>query len=502
MRQLFIVVCLCWLVIAFSKCTSVPKEKTGEELAKTYCTTCHAFADPFLLDKETWRNRVLPIMADKLGIGYYNDMPFQLRRTTTTNNTTQNAFTIIEWNKIARYYDSLAPEKLPDQNRKKIIDTPSFFVEHDITTRSAFPFTTYVKIDAGNKFLYTADGLDSSLHAYNINGKSTGVFNLHSIITDINFNEDISMPGNRSGVCTNIGILRPNDTKSGSLKSFTLLNNNLSVTKLQDSIRRPVSTVACDLNKDGRTDYVVCGFGNKAGEFFYLLQQADGSFAKHILWSIPGAIKAYVKDVNKDDLPDIIVLFAQAEEGIYEFINKGNNNFEKKQLLSFPPVYGSSYFEMSDMNNDGFDDIIYTCGDNADYSSNELKFYHGVYIFLHQPDGSYKKEYFFPQHGSYKAIAADMDNDGDKDLVAISFFADNMQQPQEAFIYLENKGALKFRPYALNGFSKGKWLTLDVADADGDGDNDIIAGSFTPPSADKTEVSKVAAVYLENRTKK
>src|SRR5690242_7022194 len=40
----------------------------GEKLARTYCAACHAFPEPGLLDKETWRSGVLPQMAARLGI--------------------------------------------------------------------------------------------------------------------------------------------------------------------------------------------------------------------------------------------------------------------------------------------------------------------------------------------------------------------------------------------------------------------------------------------------
>ena len=62
-------------------------------------------------------------------------------------------------------------------------------------------------------------------------------------------------------------------------------------------------------------------------------------------------------------------------------INKGNGQFEEKRVLRFPPMYGSSFFELVDFNKDGFQDFIYTCGDNADYSQ-VLKPYHGIYIYL------------------------------------------------------------------------------------------------------------------------
>jgi tetratricopeptide (TPR) repeat protein len=48
-----------------------------------------------------------------------------------------------------------------------------------------------------------------------------------------------------------------------------------------------------------------------------------------------------------------------------------------------------------DFNNDGYKDILYTCGDNADYSSNVLKSYHGVYIFLNDGHNNFSQKYFF-----------------------------------------------------------------------------------------------------------
>ncbi len=40
----------------------------GKQLALIYCSSCHLFPDPSLLDKDTWVNNVLPNMAWRLGI--------------------------------------------------------------------------------------------------------------------------------------------------------------------------------------------------------------------------------------------------------------------------------------------------------------------------------------------------------------------------------------------------------------------------------------------------
>jgi hypothetical protein len=160
------------------------------------------------------------------------------------------------------------------------------------------------------------------------------------------------------------------------------------------------------------------------------------------------------------------------------FTNKGKGVFDAQSILRFPPSYGSSYFEMNDFNKDGYADIIYTCGDNADYSP-VLKPYHGIYIYLNDGKNNFTQKYFYPINGCYKAIANDFDNDGDLDIATISFFADYKNHPEEGFVYLENNGDFNFSPFTLEAAKYGRWLTMDAGDFDGDGKTDIALGNFS-----------------------
>jgi len=228
----------------------------------------------------------------------------------------------------------------------------------------------------------------------------------------------------------------------------------------------------------GKTDYLVCEFGNLKGALSWLENKGEGRYERHVIRAVAGALKAYVEDYNHDGKPDIWALFAQGDEGIFLFTNKGGGQFSEESVLRFPPMYGSTYFEFADLNKDGLQDIVYTCGDNADFSP-VLKPYHGVYVFLNEGGHHFTQRYFYPIDGCFKAVARDFDGDGDLDLATMSFFADYDHHPEEDFVYFENLGGMDFQPYSISETQQGKWLTLDAGDLDGDGRVDLVLGNFS-----------------------
>src|SRR5699024_7750834 len=203
----------------------------------------------------------------------------------------------------------------------------------------------------------------------------------------------------------------------------------------------------------------------------------------------------------------MMVLFAQGNEGIWLFINNKTGGFILKNLLRFPPVYGSTGFQLADFNNDGKPDILYTAGDNADYSA-IFKPYHGVYIFINEGDYHYKKAYFYHINGTTKATAADFDKDGDLDIATISFYADlRGNHSPDTFIYFQQVQPLQFIPSSPASVHElGRWICMDIADIDQDNDPDIILGNYSESFMTQKKIepdwnTRLPFIVLKNKTK-
>ena len=461
-----------------------PKEtsiSSGEKLARSYCSSCHQFPEPSLLDKKSWEQGVLPHMGPMLGIYEFNYQryPANIGDANLPKGfyPAQPALQPGEWENIIKYYTTSSPDSLsiPARKTKTAPKLPLFTVRAP-AIRYNDPSTSFVKIEhhSAENDLLVCDLFKQNLYRFNKHLDVVDSMFSSGAIVDIDFQ--------REGMLTcNIGTFNPTNNKYGEARYIrTTATGKFEKDKqpLFKDLTRPVQIEPADLNKDGKTDYVVCEFGYLAGALSWMENTGNNKFERHVLRPVPGAVRVCVGDYNKDGLTDILALFAQGEEGVFIFTNKGNGTFDQQEVLRFPPSYGSSYFELDDFNKDGHPDILYTCGDNADYST-ILKPYHGVYIFMNDGSNHFDQKYFFPLNGCYKAVARDFDNDGDLDIAAIAYFADYARHPEEGFVYLKNEGNFSFKPYELAGTETGRWMTMDAGDIDGDGRIDLVLGNFS-----------------------
>jgi hypothetical protein len=454
--------------------------KRGEALAEKYCQSCHMLPDPSLLDAKTWEKGALPYMGPNLGLFEFGfDQYPSMRGDRYLDKTYYPSKPMVqldEWQSIMDYYTATSPDSLPAQHRdKKIKIGLPLFNASEVHLQDG-PAITYIGIDTTTNAhkLIAFDHGTGTLMSFDANAKLIDSISMKGAVADVVYND------NKLLLC-NMMYLVPTNMKLGKLQKVLVTDSNhfqLDTVPILDSLARPVRIEYADFNQDGKQDLLVGEFGFLRGGLNWYENLGDGKYLRHPIRSLPGVLKMYVNDYNNDGLPDIWALFSQGEEGIFLFTNKGHGQFEEREVLRFPSVNGSSNFELDDFNKDGFPDILYTCGDNADYSR-VLKPYHGVYIYINDGRNNFDKKYFFPINGCYKAIGRDFDGDGDLDIACISFFADYLTQPEEGFVYLENKGNLDFDPFSIPEAVKGRWLTMEAGDLDGDGKPDLVLGNFT-----------------------
>ena len=443
----------------------------GKVLALKYCATCHEFPPPSLIDRNSWLTGVLPAMGRNLHVNMYMGQYYTDQR---------SAIGISDWQNIVTYYDRSSPAALviPEPKVQPLNDWAIFSLERPKGVNSKMPaMTTMLNFDTLTRKLYSGDAANNLLE-WDAQLKSKVIHQFDSPVTDARF---VRTPdGASTAIVTCIGSLPPKNLYNGKVYTLDMdkANSNGGITQITSDLPRPVATVSGDFNKDGLTDYITCGFGHDNGGLYYLQQQPDHSFKKIIISNIAGGEQLLVGDFNNDGWPDVICLFAQADEGIRMFLNDQKGGFVTKTLLRFPPVYGSSSFQLVDFNHDGKPDILYTCGDNSDYSK-VLKPYHGIYIFTNDGNWNFKQTYFYQINGCTKAIAADFQHNGRLDIAAIAFFPNFKSHAREGFTYLEQTNPNQFVAHQLPLNTYGRWLTMAVGDFNHDGFDDIALGNFS-----------------------
>lgn len=488
-----------FLITLFNACNTNPKSEE-EKLALSYCGGCHVMPAPNLLDKTAWKEGVLPKMALRLGIeqqpmGFYTNLSTDETIAFTQANIYPNAPILPkeDWEKIVKYYVTNAPDKLPDSSKNYPIAADlTLFAPQNIPT-AIEPMVSMLKFDTKSNQLYVGTR-QGKIYVLNQQFNRIDSVNVGSAPSDIRINADGSLDA------LLMGIMDPNDRMTGTLSKVKKLadGKNWEVKPYLEKLRRPVNQFFIDVDSDGLEDIMMCQYGHHLGQFSWFKQQPDHSFQAFQLEGVPGARLIHPHDFNRDGKLDFFVLMAQGDEQMAVFYNRGGGRFEKQILLRFPPVYGSSYADLADFNGDGHLDILYTNGDNADYSM-ILKPYHGLRIFLNDGHNHFKEKWFFGLNGAAKALADDFDQDGDLDIAAISYFP---ATDKEGFVYFENRGKMNFKAQTFANPVQDKWMLLEKADYDRDGDSDLLLGYLERPPYNNPISDKMRGLWiLQNRKK-
>ncbi len=299
---------------------------------------------------------------------------------------------------------------------------------------------------------------------------------------------DLDGDGIRDVLVADLGHFLPTDEPTGRVVWLRGKKNGVyTPVTLLDNVGRVADVEAGDFNGDGKMDLLVADFGmDKSGAIIALENRTRDPnhpvFAPHVLDRRHGAIATLPCDLNGDGRLDFVALLAQEHETVLAFLNRGRGRFEPKTIYAAPhPAFGSSSIELADINGDSRLDVLYTNGDVFDPPP-LLRPDNGVQWLENKGTFPFTRHGLAHLYGASRATAADLDGDGDLDITAVGFLPQGLFPARKTLkppsvLLVEQTAPGVFARHVLET-ETGDHATCATGDVNGDGRPDLIVGNF------------------------
>lgn len=292
---------------------------------------------------------------------------------------------------------------------------------------------------------------------------------------------DVNGDGRNDVLVASMGQILPTNERIGAVVALENLGDEKFRRRvLLDQTARVSDVRGANLSghSDGRLDLVVGQFGYAQGETRWMKNLGEWNFESTVVNSLSGCVHTPVADFDGDGRVDFAALISQEWEEIHLFRNRGRGVFESSIAWgSTNEDYGSSGLAVADVNRDGKPDLIYTNGDGFDYPVRGGRPWHGIQWLENKGGGAFVHRRVGALPGAYSPCAADLDGDGDIDLLAVSCFADWDSPDAVSMMAWLNDGQERFRPVVL-ARRPTHLVTAAVGDLDGNGVPVIVTGGM------------------------
>jgi hypothetical protein len=451
-----------------------PEASAGD--VRRFCIACHAVPDPDTFPRAHWRKEIAQ------GYDFLRESALALDYPSLES--------------VVRYYESRAPLELPfivpqkSAHALAVQFKQAAFKSPDQTVAPAISNVNLVHLYDKRRLDILACDMRSDrvmvLSPYDPAPAWKTLAQLpspaHAEVVDLDGDGILDI------VVACLGNFTPTDGRLGSVVWLRgAADGSFTPITLLSGVGRVADVQAADFNGDGKLDLIVAVFGwRNTGEITYLENRttnwAQPVFVPHVLDDRHGTIHVPVCDLNGDGRPDFVALISQEHETIVAFLNEGHGKFRKETIYAAPhPAYGSSGIQLVDLNGDGKLDVLYSNGDVMDRPF-LFKPYHGIqwlenkgkFPFEHHPLGT--------MYGVARAVAADFQGNGKLDIVGVSWlpgenFPERDQKNVDSIILLEQTAPGKFERHKLESRTCDH-ITCAVGDLYGAGRMDFVTGNF------------------------
>jgi hypothetical protein len=238
----------------------------------------------------------------------------------------------------------------------------------------------------------------------------------------------------------------------------------------------PALVAAADVNGDGNVDLILTFNSPNSWSVYVMLGNGDGSFQPSSTYPGvgPGEINGFaIADLSGNHKPDILVVagsFLNAQGYLWVMPNNGDGTFAAP--VQYYVGSGTGNLAVGDFNDDGKLDVAVADGEGA--PSTPI----GIAILLGNGDGTFQPATFNTPLGStaaanagvFNVFAADVNGDGNVDLLATTLNAQSSTQLQ----VLLGNGDGTFTPSTTISNTGG---VLQAMDFNGDGKIDLLVAS-------------------------
>lgn len=468
-------------VSAPSRALEEDPEASSEQVHQ-FCGACHAYPPPETFPRSAWRFEVMQ------GYGFYERSNYDNPKLRSLG-AAPPAATVI------KFFENRAPEALPRLPKEPPLGgQPVKFERRDISyLANPFPAVSNVNLvhlyDDKKLDLLVCDmrsGEVLVLKPYDTEPAWKVLAKLsnpcHAEVVDLDGD------GIKDLIVADLGNFSPTNDKVGKVVWLRgKADGTFTPYTLLDGVGRVADVQAADFNGDGKVDLIVGVFGWRfTGEIIYLENQttdwAHPRFVQHVLDDRHGTIHVPVCDLNKDGRPDFVAMISQEHETIVAFINEGNGQFRKETIYTaLHPAYGSSGIQLVDMNGDGNLDVLYINGDVLDEPF-LLKPYHGVQWLENKGRFPFEHHVVGPLYGAMAGVAGNFTGKGRMDVVAVSYmpekwFPQRNESEAASIIYFEQTTPGQFIRRPMEMFACDH-ATCAAGAWDGDGKAHLVTGNL------------------------
>jgi hypothetical protein len=315
----------------------------------------------------------------------------------------------------------------------------------------------------------------------------------HATIVDLDHDDDNDV------IVSVLGDLFPSDKHVGKVVWLEQTDKGFQAHVLLDDVRRVADVQVGDLDNDGDWDLAVAVFGYSVGEILWLENQGDGAFRDHRIHSAPGTIHVPLADYDGDGDLDIAAIVTQEEEEVWIFENQGKGKFQSRRIfytVNFD--VGGAGLVQADLDNDGDPDLLLAMGDNLEYQYTASQPYHGCVWLENMGDWTFRPHRIAEFGGTYAVAVGDLDADKDRDVVLVSMVNDRSNRRNASIVWLENNGKQDFQIHQVDQ-RPTHLTTVACGDLNGDGRDDIVAGVLKVMLAYKDNEGRVVAWISKKR---